>query len=297
MTSKTIIITSQNNHEKGRGILSIIQEDDLLKFRLRLYNVNKLSQHCKLGIYHQNKVYSANLLEKHGVYETSMVGDFDMDQDFYSAIINTVNNEVLLAGGTYSGYYFNDYSVFDNTENKSDKPLITTENQTSDNCEKFCSNCENCIYKEYFYSHNEDITTDNLVEKKNTKNTINEIKLNTDTQNQDLEQHTTSIIQSLIPQFDYVFENYDNDNILNDLLPNSKFVKINENNEKYSIGVIYENNTIKYICYAILCNYNTPAPQELGKHYQWLPIDKEDPLSEGYYIVFQDANDLKILEI
>ncbi|MBQ9795510.1 MAG: hypothetical protein IJW36_00925, partial [Clostridia bacterium] len=78
---------------------------------------------------------------------------------------------------------------------------------------------------------------------------------------------------------------------------NGKFVKIEENNEQFSIGAIYEQDEMKYICYAVLKDYNTPAPQELGEHYQWLPLDKEDPLSEGYYIVFQDAHDLKIVDL
>ncbi|MBO5954791.1 MAG: hypothetical protein J6Q13_02335, partial [Clostridia bacterium] len=122
-------------------------------------------------------------------------------------------------------------------------------------------------------------------------NKINE-NINNNEQNENL-----SVLSAIIPQFKYVFENYPQDETLNNLIPNSKFVKINENNEQYSIGAIYEEDEMKYICYAVLCNYNSPAPQELGEHYQWLPLDKEDPLSEGYYIVFQDAKDLKIVEL
>lgn len=305
MKSKTIIISSQKENEKGRGILSIIQEDDLLKFRLRLYNINQLSRYCKLGIYHQNEVYSANLLEKNGVYESSMVGNFDIDQDFYSAIIDTANNNnVILAGGTYSGFYFNDYSVFEKdpytTKNENVFKNIEKENPNTsiynynDTCSTNtnCNNCLNCKYKEYFYSHNNIDVTPNTISNETEKNTQLIKEEITPT-----EKDTKSIIQAIIPQFKYVFENYTADETLNNLIPNSKFVKINENNEEYSIGAIYDDENMKYICYAVLCNYNTPAPQELGEHYQWLPLDKEDPLSEGYYIVFQDANDLKILEL
>jgi hypothetical protein len=108
---------------------------------------------------------------------------------------------------------------------------------------------------------------------------------------------THSILSSITPQFKYIFENYSPNEELISLLPNSKFVKINEHEDEYSIGAIYEQEEIKLICYAVKCNYNEQPPSELGEHYQWLPIDKEDPLSEGYYIVFQDANDLKILKI
>ena len=88
MKSKTIILSNEN--EKGRGILTLFEEDGLLQCRIRLYNIGKLNRFCKIGIYHENQVYSANLLEKNGVYTSSMVGDFDIDQDFYSAIIDRV---------------------------------------------------------------------------------------------------------------------------------------------------------------------------------------------------------------
>ena len=301
MKSKTVIISSPNEKENGRGILSILQEEGLLKFRLRLYNTPKLSRYCRLGIYHQKQVYSANLLEKNGVYESSMVGDFDMDQDFYSAIIDTYNkNNVILAGGTYAGYFFNDYSVFNqdsinekdvfkNIEKENPDTNIYKHNEIDLDCENNCDKCANCKYKEYFYSNHEEIK---INENKQTNTEINE-EIKTPTS-----KDTSSIIQAIIPQFKYIFENYQLNETLTNLIPSSKFVTINENNEEYSIGAIYnENEELKYICYALFCNYNTTPPQELGEHYQWLPLDKEDPLSDGYYIVFQDANDLKILEL
>lgn len=326
MKSKTIIISSQN--EKSRGILTLFQEEDLLKCRLRLYSTPKLSRYCKLGVYHNKEVYSSNLLEKNGVYESSMVGNFDIDQDFYTAIVDTSNNnEVILSGGTYAGFFFNNqediekdiqnnhfFEKIQKTDPNTDlydypekiKPTINSQvNELTfsnkDKCED-CYKCLNCKYKEYFYQEqnasNQNISlVENDIKIEDFNQNINKenIKQNDETNQQEVEQK--SIIQAIMPQFKYVFENYNADEILNSLIPNSKFVKINENQEEYSIGAIYENDEMKYICYAIMCNYNTPAPQELGSHYQWLPLDKEDPLSEGYYIVFQDAKDLKIVEL
>ena len=102
------------------------------------------------------------------------------------------------------------------------------------------------------------------------------------------------MLQKIIPQFDYIFKNYSPNDELNKLVENGKFVKMEGGD--YSLGAIYESDQIKYICYAVKCNYNTPAPSEIGEHYQWLPLNSTDPLSEGYYIVFQDAEDLKIIE-
>lgn len=320
MKSKTIILSNENN--KGRGILTLFQDDDLLQCRLRLYNIEKLDRLAKIGVYHEQKAYSANLLEKNGAYTSSIVGNFDIDKDFYTAIINTANNnEVVLSGGTYAGFFFNDQSVFDDElnmnnnnftpakinnhleifeddniktifQNKADfnnKTKAETNLEQND-CLSQCDKCENCIYKEYFYSQQKLDNENNQLETENKKNMVEE-------KTTESENTQKSVIQSIIPQFKYVFENYPANEVLNNLLPNSKFVTINENQEEYSIGAIYEQEEMKYICYAVLKDYNSPAPQELGKHYQWLPLDKEDPLSEGYYIVFQDAHDLKIVEM
>ena len=120
MKSKTIILSSEA--AQGRGILTLYQENDLLQCRLRLYNIEKLTRHCKIGVYHENEVYSANLLEKNGAYTSSMVGTFDIDKDFYTAIIDTQNNNnVIISGGTYAGFFFNDESVFEEKFNKIEK--------------------------------------------------------------------------------------------------------------------------------------------------------------------------------
>lgn len=323
MKSKTIILSSpEQNNSSGRGILTIYQEDDLLKSRIRLYNIPKLSKYCKIGIYHNKQVFSANLLEKDNIYTSSMVGDFDLDQDFYSAIVDTQNNnKVLLSGGTYAGYFFNDNSVFENEFNE-EQNLVEQENlNTSLNSSCLnnefnnnCSKCEKCKYKEFFYSQTENKTNKIIEEDLNRtqleENFANELLTNSTHNNlTDLPNKTTqenpNILQSILPQFKYIFENYEPDESLNKLIPNGKFVRVNEkvssfsldNNNQYSIGAIYEENQMKYICYAVLCNYNSPVPEELGPHYQWLPLDKEDPLSEGYYVVFQDAVDLKIVEL
>ena len=342
MKSKTIILSIDN--DKGRGILTLFQEDDLLQCRIRLYNMPKLTRFCKLGIYHDKQVYSANLLEKNGVYTSSMVGNFDIDQDFYAAIINTEDeNKVILSGGTYAGFFFNEQPDFENHLNSNNfQPAKVDENLTLNTepnhhvfddiskaepntnlysynkieqqnevcCDFESEKCKNCKYKEFFYSQNsgnpsanaqdDSVRFSHTADSTQNKNICHSECCDSEieeTPNKTKKLNQQTILESLIPQFQYVFENYPTDETLNSLIPNSKFVKIEENQANYSIGAIYNEEKMKYICYAVLCNYNSPAPEELGKHYQWLPLDKEDPLSEGYYIVFQDATDLKIVEL
>mgnify|MGYP003289026270 CR=1 FL=1 len=324
------------------------------------------------------------MLEKNGTYLSSFVGNFNMENDFYSAIINPQNsNEVLLAGGTYAGCYFNDYSVFEEKEYANqqlrsaecDKEILRStqynnannnnqnipcHSERSEESEQPCPNCATCKYKEFFYSNfkdnkhaetNKDYlvgTGNNVTECHTTLATTtlqdeNEIFSTTECNKEILRSaqynngvchseripcHSErseesqgyfaslsmtknecqgninqqreipkSLIEQLIPQFNYIFENYPPNSELNNLVMGGKFVQINENGENYSLGAIYENNQMKYICYALKCSYNTPPPKELGKHHQWLPLDVADPLTDGYYLVFQDAHDLKIVEM
>lgn len=157
MKSKTIIISAQESGS-GRGILTLYEEDDLLKCKLRLYGVERLNRYAKIGIYHNDQVYTANLIEREGAYLSSFVGDFDLDGDFYAAIIKTDNNnEVILSGGTYAGFYFNDTSVFDEnfekpTQNAQNLSKNEEKTQQNENLDEFCSRCAQCKYKEYFYS-------------------------------------------------------------------------------------------------------------------------------------------------
>ncbi len=308
MNSKTIILSCKENNS-SRGILTLYIEDDLLKCKLRLYSTPKLDVHTQIGIYHNDQVYKANLLEKQGCYTSSFVGDFDLNKDFYIAIINTTNKQVILEGGTYAGYFYTNSDIFteqdEDTQNLIDSELAKQEaieqNEPTD-----YDKCANCKYKQCFYNNisaEQNKTVDDgytqiEMEEVNSQKVQNANKPNslTPTQNEQPEQKI-NYLTAIVPQFNYIFDHYPQDSLLNSLMPNAKFVKISEGDQDYSIGAIYDNDTIKYICYAVKCNYNTPAPDELGEHYQWLPIDSEDPLSEGYYIVYQDAVDLKILRV
>ena len=286
MKSKTIIISApENSSTNGRGILTVYQDNNILNCRLRLYNIKNLTQSCKIGIYHQNQVYTSEIAEKNGAYESSLIGNFDIDKDFYMALIDTSNaNNVILCGGTYSGMYFNNTSVF-SKEDSEEEVLCKTQE---------CDKCLNCKYKQFFYNQTENNSIEVIgVEQEDEKLLENE----KDQVIEESKKGVDGVINSIIPQFEYIFEHYSLNEELNMLINDSKFVKIDENQNEYSIGAIYEEEKLKYICYAVKRNYNQPVPNEIGEYYQWLPIDKEDPLSDGYYIVFQDANDLKILKI
>ena len=309
MKSKTLILQSQTDNQSGRAILTLSKQDDMLTTKLRLYNFAPLSPQSKIGVYHNNQVYSGNMLLKDGAYISSLVGDFDMDNDFYCAVIDTENNNApLLAGGTYAGFYFNDTSVITNNLNNSFSPnKITPARETACesvkpahaskpphcNCpnEEEYSPCKSCKYKDYFFAQNPELPS------QQPKQTYAQKTDNTATQeDKPTKAQIPTILESLIPQFDYIFKTFPECVELNSRIENSKFVTISEGSSTYCLGAIYKDNQPEYICYAVPTAYNAPVPEELGSHHQWLPLDPDDPLSDGYHIVYQDAHDLKIVE-
>lgn len=105
-------------------------------------------------------------------------------------------------------------------------------------------------------------------------------------------------LSTISEQIDEMLIKYPTENTIMELVPNSKFIKIEDEyeNNTYVIGVIYENSKIKYLAYGVPAKYNTPAPKELGSNYQWIPIDFNDPMTDGYYVLYQDAVDGSIIK-
>lgn len=92
-------------------------------------------------------------------------------------------------------------------------------------------------------------------------------------------------------QLDELFDKYPREENLEILINNSRWVKINaENSRHYVVGIIYENNDIKYITYGVPGSYNSEPPVELRGYSQWLPVDTKDPYNKGYWVMYQDAN-------
>ena len=90
-------------------------------------------------------------------------------------------------------------------------------------------------------------------------------------------------------QIDDLFENYPRVDELEELIPNSKWVKIDFENDgnEYVLGLIYEGFDLKYICYGVPGKFNAEPPKQLGEC-QWLPLNPKDP-SDGYFVIYQDA--------
>lgn len=106
----------------------------------------------------------------------------------------------------------------------------------------------------------------------------------------------SQFLNDIIYQLDEILQANPEDDILNNIIPNSRFVRV-VNETPYVLGVIYENNQLKYIAYGVPAKYNTAPPADLGQHYQWLPLNPRDVMSDGYFMIYQDALNGNLVEI
>lgn len=100
-------------------------------------------------------------------------------------------------------------------------------------------------------------------------------------------------------QLDELLSSYPLDEELNAIVPDAKFVKIadSETGESYVLGVINQNGAPRYLAYGIPSTYDSEPPDSMKGKCQWLPTDLTDPLSDGYYIIYQDTQTGDLINI
>lgn len=321
MRSKTLILSSLKQFPSNtpRAIVTFIDNTESILGKIRLYNLKSLDTGVKMGIYLDGEVKTMDLVQKFDSYEFSTKDKLDLNKEIYCALIDTSkNNDVVLCGGSYSGYFSSD----ENGQNVFLSPQIEEEPE-----EEVCSeaeqqeeitpcpncDCENCEYKKYFYEQHKQ---ENEIAS-NDKNSTEQEEQTLDTNISALKNETESDIKSenlksteaevnpenflsqISEQLDEMFERYPLDPVIMSIIPNSKIIKVSDavDGKPYILGVMYEDDEIKYLVYGVPSNYSQKAPDELGENYNWLPLDVNAPYADGYYLIYQDASTGKLVPI
>ena len=89
-----------------------------------------------------------------------------------------------------------------------------------------------------------------------------------------------------------LFNRYPKEENLSKLIDNSQWIKIVDDydNINHVVGIIKDNDDIKYICYGVKGNYYQEPPVEMRGYSQWLPTDINHPENNGYWTMYQDAD-------
>lgn len=307
MFNKKSIVLNGVEDISCKGILSIEKNGDNVTGDLRLYNFNSEPNGIiSLGIYSDDKVYKAGLTRIGDMFFSFKSELNKIPLNFSCAVVNFDGGEPKpLLYGNSNGYenfdkifdavidklknvsssqkveeILDEYNInfSDEEQEEIDKEIERnmTDLDTRLMCENEVKDCENCEYKKFYLSNT-------CVSQKNIQS--HEI----DEQEKEDEMEI-SFYEDMKEHIEKLFENNPHEDYLENLLPNSKFVRVElEENNYYVLGLIYEENEIKYICYGVPGIYQKNPPKQLTGNPIWFPIDEDKEEGFGYWLSYQDA--------
>lgn len=296
MFNKKSIVLNGVDERNKRAVLTLECDGEITKGVVRLYNYGAQPRGIiSLGLYYDGKVTKAGL-----THAGNMVFNFSCQIDqipkkFSCAIVNFVDGEPKpILYGNSEGYLDHEevfaevvssLSTAQNTaevEEKLNEYGIDFDDELKEEIEQNitkclkneeCGDCENCQYKKFYYQ---------------SIKSLNEERA-------DLEKEVDEkevFYNEMKAQIDQLFANNPSEEYLEELISNSKWVKVNlaGGDDYYVLGLIYDDNKLNYICYGVPGVYQKVPPRELSGYPIWFPLDENKPQGFGYWLSYQDAD-------
>lgn len=308
MKEKTIIMTSLNNSNE-KAVLNLEKNKENFIGNLRLYNFKQdLKGILTLGFLINKEVIKAALHEsKKGFYSFEIEFDKEIN-DFACALILIHNGSAspILFGSTSKSNFANvplelskNFDLLDKTNLTIDEVEDRLNESNIDYCEEdkkeideeinknLCdeNKCLNCNYRNAFYNS----TIEQAPSNENKKHPFYPNAFSVE----------NSFYDEIKGQLSLLFDRYPEETFLNEVIPDSKWVKVDyeDNGQYFVVGIIYENQKVAYVCYGMPGEFTIEPPRELAGISQWLPLDPEKPNELGYWIMYQDAETGESVEI
>ena len=277
---KTLVLSSTNGGNE-KAVVNFEKDNGEIVGEAKLYNFkDEPDGILSLGLKEGDKVYKAGL-SRIGTMKYSFKYNSILNlKEFSCAIININHGEVKsLVNGCTTGSQSTDEilaqvateidktTTMQQCEKILDEHGIELDDQQeienqidscmNENCSEKCSACK---YRYAFYSGEED-------------------------------KNNETFYDGISEDISKLFSSHTQEEFLEQIIPFSKWVKIeNEDNDDYYVlGLIYENDEVKYICYGVPGMYSETPPEELKGYAEWLPLDSTKEYEFGYWITYQDA--------
>jgi len=296
---KSIVLSDVESNSNKKAVMTLEESNDGLKGNLRLYNFpHELDGVSSLGINANQKVYKAGLTLKSNRFYEFFVDLKDIPNVFSCALINFQNAvpKPVLYGSSSGGpddvyaqiiteisddrSYQNAKSTIDKFDSDLEKKNEIEKEIDHALCTE-CDACANCVYKKYFFeNHKEEVSKQDIV--------LNEQEIPAQQ-----EQSSYMFLDRLKPQIDKMFEENPTETMLQNLIPSSKWVKVEyeDDGDFYVFGLLYDDeDNIKYVCYGVPAVFEEDPPKELSGYPIWFPLDKENSKGFGYWLTYQDAS-------
>lgn len=91
------------------------------------------------------------------------------------------------------------------------------------------------------------------------------------------------------PQIERLFEEFNEEKSLSEVVPDSRWVKIKyDGDDYYVVGVIYGKNRPLYICYGVEGRYGE-KPEKIGDYCSFIPSSIFNLKGDGYWVMYQSA--------
>jgi len=291
MTKKSLVLSGNGNQ---KAVLALEEEGGNLSGRLRLYNFpNEPQGIISLGLYVDGKVTKAGLTRTSSMLYTFKSLTLSMPKDFSCAVINFAGGEsepILYGNSDGVGDQKEVYgAVIDalqgatkmsEVEKTLDENGIEYDDELKEEIDKAIedeferNSCAKCKYREYFFKHNPPQTLSN-----------------TRIQEEASLEEKPTFYEEIKGQIDNLFSSSPTEQYLQQLIPNSKWVKVefDKGGDYYVLGLLYEDDKLKYICYGVPGIFQKTPPKQLSGYPVWFPLDKGNEEGFGYWLTYQDA--------
>ena len=296
MNKRSIVLSDINGNYSVKAVLTLERKEDDIEGMIRFYNLPyEFEGLLTLGFYVENKVIKSGLTKKSNSLYTFFLSEDFIEKNFSCAVIIFKEAEAkpLLYGSTNGrqeevyANIINELSTNSNVENVEkvlDKYGLYYDEEEQkeidakiDECMEE-NKCSKCVYKEQFFSK---VQSEEKLKNDDATEETEEIQV----------EEKDNFYFKLKPQIDKLFENNPIEKNLEEMIPSSKWVKVEyeDDGDFYVFGLLYEGDVIKYVCYGVPSIFEEEPPKELSGYPIFLPLDKNNQKGFGYWLTYQDA--------
>lgn len=313
LKKKSIVLSDVVEGGNKKAVLALQQDNNGVFGTLRLYNFSSEPNGISsLGVNANQKIYKAGLTFKSYMLYEFFIDLKEIPAKFSCAVINFQNAiaKPILYGsseGSEEDIYGEIISKITednsarNTESVLNEYDVDFEAQEKQEIEKEidkalcsdCKDCEKCVYKKYFYEHMQNAEVQQTkIEEVVAQEEIVKQEKNLAKEKEFLPKEEDIFVNRLMPQIDKLFEKNPVDENLQNIIPSSKWVKVDfeDDGDFYVFGLLFDDDhNVKYVCYGVPAVFEEEAPSELAGFPIWVPLDKENAQGFGYWLTYQDA--------
>lgn len=296
---KNIILTSAIDDKNYKGIITVENTSNKTLINLKTYNLPTTNNKRILGIILDGDLYKVDIKnDENFIIDKSL----NISNKISVVVLEIENNQtqILIWGSNETNRVWKN-SVLNNLKQEQiSKNVLEEKNYKTDNiADKFINNLAKEVVKDEIDSDEyiESLVDESFLKSEILENDVNKFITNSldDADNNFTFKENTNnkseFLLSIENQVEQLLNTYEEDKALEELIPNSKFVRVDiENNGNFYIfGVIYDVEEIKYIVYGLPGEYSVKPEDEYSNFYQWLPLNGENPEGYGYYLMYQEA--------